>query len=59
MNRIGIDAGGTNTDAVLIDGDTVLSTIKFPTTADVMHRVVNVIKQVMADQPADAFIVKH
>ncbi|MBB6262011.1 N-methylhydantoinase A/oxoprolinase/acetone carboxylase beta subunit [Paenochrobactrum gallinarii] len=54
MKRIGIDVGGTNTDAVLIDGDKVISTIKFPTTADVMHGVVNAINKVMADQPADA-----
>ncbi|MFF4776066.1 hydantoinase/oxoprolinase N-terminal domain-containing protein [Microtetraspora fusca] len=34
--RIGIDVGGTNTDAVLIgDADEVLATVKSPTTADV------------------------
>ena len=33
--RIGIDVGGTNTDAVLMDGLTVVSKIKTPTTADV------------------------
>ena len=30
--RIGIDVGGTNTDAVLMDGRTVLSATKTPTT---------------------------
>ncbi len=39
MKRIGIDVGGTNTDAVLIDGDTILSSIKVPTTQDVMSGV--------------------
>lgn len=39
MKRIGIDVGGTNTDAVLIDGSTILSSIKVPTTQDVMSGV--------------------
>ena len=33
--RIGIDVGGTNTDAALMDGLTVLATCKTPTTPDV------------------------
>lgn len=33
--RIGIDVGGTNTDAVLMDGAKVLASIKRPTTEDV------------------------
>jgi N-methylhydantoinase A/oxoprolinase/acetone carboxylase beta subunit len=33
--RIGVDVGGTNTDAVLVDGRTVLSEAKTPTTPDV------------------------
>ncbi|AEM42846.1 hydantoinase/oxoprolinase N-terminal domain-containing protein [Ketogulonicigenium vulgare] len=51
MKRIGIDVGGTNTDAVLITGERVLSFIKQPTTADVMTGVVNAIKAVMAADP--------
>ena len=39
MKRIGIDVGGTNTDAVLIDGDTIISSIKVPTSQDVMSGV--------------------
>ena len=35
MRRIGIDVGGTNTDAVLIDGTTVIHSVKRATTADV------------------------
>ncbi|MGE0714111.1 MAG: hydantoinase/oxoprolinase N-terminal domain-containing protein [Alphaproteobacteria bacterium] len=35
MRRIGIDVGGTNTDAVLIDGRTVVRGVKTATTADV------------------------
>ena len=35
MRRFGIDVGGTNTDAVLIDGDSIVATTKVPTTVDV------------------------
>ncbi len=35
MIRIGIDVGGTNTDAVLIDRQQVAGAVKTPTTADV------------------------
>ncbi|SMF59195.1 Hydantoinase/oxoprolinase [Tistlia consotensis] len=35
MKRIGIDVGGTNTDAVLIEGGRVLRGVKTPTTEDV------------------------
>jgi N-methylhydantoinase A/oxoprolinase/acetone carboxylase beta subunit len=37
--RIGIDVGGTNTDAVLLEDDRVLHALKTPTTADVMSGV--------------------
>ena len=37
--RIGIDVGGTNTDAVLLEDDRVLHAIKTPTTADVLSGV--------------------
>ena len=33
--RIGVDVGGTNTDAVLMDGARVLASTKTPTTANV------------------------
>ncbi len=39
MKRIGIDVGGTNTDAVLLDGTTVVHAVKTPTTADVTSGV--------------------
>lgn len=35
MKRIGIDVGGTNTDAVLVEGSTVLGAVKTVTTEDV------------------------
>lgn len=39
MLRIGIDVGGTNTDAVVMDGDVVLSATKAATTEDVISGV--------------------
>ena len=39
MRRIGIDVGGTNTDAVLVDGTRVIAEVKTPTTADVTSGV--------------------
>ncbi|NNK65385.1 MAG: hydantoinase/oxoprolinase family protein [Rhodobacteraceae bacterium] len=47
MRRIGIDVGGTNTDAVLLDGHRVLASVKVPTTADVMTGVVGATRRVL------------
>ncbi|WP_299883119.1 hydantoinase/oxoprolinase family protein [uncultured Sulfitobacter sp.] len=47
MKRIGIDVGGTNTDAVPIDGEKILASIKVPTTSDVMSGVVSATKGVL------------
>ena len=35
MRRIGIDVGGTNTDAVLLEDGRVIHAVKTPTTEDV------------------------
>ncbi|HXO00964.1 MAG TPA: hydantoinase/oxoprolinase N-terminal domain-containing protein, partial [Stellaceae bacterium] len=35
MRRIGIDVGGTNTDAVLLEEGRVVHAVKTPTTEDV------------------------
>lgn len=47
--RIGIDVGGTNTDAVLMDGRSVLAEVKTPTTADVTTGVVTALHQLVGD----------
>ena len=47
MIRIGIDVGGTNTDAVVMDGAKVLAGVKEATTADVMSGVVAALKSVL------------
>src|SRR5437879_12535425 len=53
--RIGIDVGGTNTDAVLMDGERVLGEGKTPTTADVTRGIVTALRRLFVDshvQPA-------
>lgn len=48
MKRIGIDVGGTNTDAVLVENDKVIGAVKSPTTADVMSGVVQSLRDLLA-----------
>ena len=52
--RIGVDVGGTNTDAVLLRGRTVLASHKSPTTPDVGSGVVGAITEILrrAECPA-------
>src|SRR5918911_2954852 len=40
MRRIGIDVGGTNTDAVLLEDGRVVHAVKTPTTEDVTRGIV-------------------
>ena len=47
MKRIGIDVGGTNTDAVLVTEQGVLHAIKTPTTEDVTGGVLNALHQLL------------
>lgn len=46
--RIGIDVGGTNTDAVLMDGDAVLAEVKSATTSDVTSGIVKALTSLTA-----------
>lgn len=62
MKRIGIDVGGTNTDAVLIDGEKIITSIKVPTTQDVMSGVKAALNHVAVhmgtgDRPIDAVMI--
>jgi N-methylhydantoinase A/oxoprolinase/acetone carboxylase beta subunit len=45
--RLGIDVGGTNTDAVLVAGRTVLASAKRPTTGDVSSGIVSATRAVL------------
>src|ERR1700719_448344 len=61
MRRIGIDVGGTNTDAVLLDGDNVVFTVKRPTTKDVTSGILDALRALRADPaarlPVDAVVI--
>jgi N-methylhydantoinase A/oxoprolinase/acetone carboxylase beta subunit len=45
--RIGIDVGGTNTDAVLVSGTQIAAKIKTPTTSDVTSGIVTAIEHLL------------
>ena len=51
MKRIGIDVGGTNTDAVLIQDRRVVQAVKTPTTADVTSGIKTALAQLLAAVP--------
>jgi N-methylhydantoinase A/oxoprolinase/acetone carboxylase beta subunit len=50
---IGIDVGGTNTDAVLLEDDRVACAVKTPTTADVTAGIVTALGQLVARSGLD------
>src|SRR6201987_5416391 len=45
MRRIGIDVGGTNTDAVLLEGGSVMYAVKTPTTPDVTAGIITALTE--------------
>lgn len=48
MYKLGIDVGGTNTDAVLIDGNLkVVAEVKHPTSEDIYDGIVGALKKVL------------
>jgi N-methylhydantoinase A/oxoprolinase/acetone carboxylase beta subunit len=62
MIRIGIDVGGTNTDAVLIEGGRVAAAVKTPTTPDVTGGILEALARltrtgVVAGKPVDAVMI--
>lgn len=52
--RIGIDVGGTNTDAVILDGDRVIAACKSPTTEDVSSGIAAALDIVMGNSGISA-----
>jgi N-methylhydantoinase A/oxoprolinase/acetone carboxylase beta subunit len=54
--RIGVDVGGTNTDAAILDGRAVVATAKRPTSADVTGGIVAALGAVLASAPAGVAI---
>lgn len=62
MRRIGIDVGGTNTDAVLIAGNRVVRSVKTATTADVNGGILAALTALsrfpeVTAQPVDAVMI--
>ncbi len=49
MLRVGVDVGGTNTDAVVMDGSVLLGACKRPTTEDIESGVIEAITNVLRD----------
>ncbi len=54
MYRIGIDVGGTNTDAVVMDGNKLVLGVKSPTTEDVTSGIVASLSQVLKESEIGA-----
>ncbi|MFV0490598.1 MAG: hydantoinase/oxoprolinase N-terminal domain-containing protein [Pseudorhodobacter sp.] len=61
MRRIGIDVGGTNTDAVLLEGDKVMFATKRPTTDDVTSGILDALTAARDSEagrgPIDAVVI--
>jgi N-methylhydantoinase A/oxoprolinase/acetone carboxylase beta subunit len=56
--RIGVDVGGTNTDAALMDGEKVIGWHKTPTTPDVTSGITTAIRTVLQETQVSAGQVK-
>lgn len=58
--RIGIDVGGTNTDAVIIDQQQkVVAAVKCPTTIDVQSGIIHALEKVLTQSEVDPSLIKH
>jgi N-methylhydantoinase A/oxoprolinase/acetone carboxylase beta subunit len=56
--RIGVDVGGTNTDAVLMEGSKILSFIKASTSSDVTSGIVEAISYLLNDASVAASAIE-
>lgn len=54
IQRIGIDVGGTNTDAVLMHGQDIVEWVKTPTTTDVTTGIIAALQQLLAHTATEA-----
>ncbi|MFC3051959.1 hydantoinase/oxoprolinase N-terminal domain-containing protein [Kordiimonas pumila] len=57
--RIGVDVGGTNTDAVLMDGRKILASEKQPTTENVSDGIVAAIKALFTTSGVAPTLIKN
>ena len=58
QQRIGIDVGGTNTDAVLMQDQEVVGWVKTPTTADVTSGIVTALQELLQQTAAVASAIR-
>ncbi|MEX0344344.1 MAG: hydantoinase/oxoprolinase N-terminal domain-containing protein [Rhizobiaceae bacterium] len=56
--RIGVDVGGTNTDAVVMNGNEVVAAIKAPTTEDVESGIVSAVGEVLRQADIDTAMIE-
>ena len=56
--RLGIDVGGTNTDAVLMRGRQVVAAIKTPTTPDVSSGIGTALRRILAPSMIDPLEIR-
>ncbi len=60
MYKLGIDVGGTNTDAVLIDENlNIVSQLKQPTTGDIYEGILTAVKNILEDSKVDPKEIKQ
>ncbi len=60
MYKLGIDVGGTNTDAVLIDeNDKVLAEIKRPTSGDIYEGIVNAVEIILKESQVEPLEIRQ
>src|SRR5262245_51382399 len=58
--RLGIDVGGTNTDAVILDAtDQVVAKTKSPTTPDVTTGIINALQAVLTSASLPATAIRY
>ena len=58
MYKLGIDVGGTNTDAVLIDEqDAVVAAVKRPTSDDIYTGIMDAVDAVLEASGADRALI--
>lgn len=50
---IGLDVGGTNTDAVRLSGERIVATAKVPTAPEIEHSLLAALAQVRGEEPID------
>ncbi|MEM6832006.1 MAG: hydantoinase/oxoprolinase family protein [Pseudomonadota bacterium] len=57
--KIGIDVGGTNTDAVLMDGTSVVASCKSPTSSDVRGGIIKALRLLLEQSQVDQSAIEY